>query len=61
MTQRHFEDKKIQDIYDSEYAKELAKVDAQRNEKAFKCIPEYVLLTILIICAALYIFKMFFS
>lgn len=56
MINRHFDDEKVQDIYNSEFAKEIAKVDAQNGQSNNKSIMGLILFTALIFSAGYYVF-----
>jgi len=56
MINRHFDDEKVQDIYNSEYAKELAKVDAQHDQSNNKPIMGLIFFAALIFSAGYYVF-----
>lgn len=57
MSKRRFDDEKIQNIYDTEFAKEIAKVDANDTKKKLTKL-EMFFICICLVAILLYLFKL---
>lgn len=60
MNNRHFDDEKIQEIYNAEYAKEIAKIDAAKEKANNKSSVAWIIYICILGGLLIFLWKSFF-